>query len=218
MFKIKLLKRLKLNLLPQVIWTLIYFIGKTNRFTILGEKKYRSIEGPVIFAFWHNRIFLLPYYYRYILKKKNICVLASPSTDGEILARTFAKLRFSVARGSTRHYGKNSMVEMITRLKKGYDGAIVPDGPQGPRYEVKDGIVRLARKVALPLIPVAYNTSRRKTLSTWDLFLLPLPFSRTVLIYGDPLVIDEGMDEKVGRRLLEERLKKITQQADEYFD
>lgn len=216
--KKRLFKKLKLNLLPPIIWILIYLIGKTTKFTVIGEENYKKIKGPVIFTFWHNRIFLSVYYYRYVLKRKNICVLASPSRDGEILTRTLNKLGFLLARGSTRHYSKSALTTMIESFEKGFDGAIVPDGPQGPKYKVKEGVIRIAGKTGLPLIPVAYNTSRNKILSTWDSFIFPLPFSRAVLIYGEPLTISSDLSDEESKNLLEKRLNEITQKADEYFN
>jgi len=217
MVQSKLFKKLKLKILPPIIWLLIYFIGKTTKFTVIGEENYKKIKGPVIFTFWHNRIFLSVYYYRYILRKKNICVLTSPSRDGEILSRLVTKLGFSRVRGSSQHYGKSALTVMLEFFEKGSDGAIVPDGPQGPKYKVKEGVIRIARKAGLPLIPAAYNVSKKKILSTWDSFILPLPFSRAVLIYGEPLYISSNESDEEYRKLLEKRLKEITEQADKYF-
>jgi hypothetical protein len=214
----KLIKWLTIKMLPSAIRFLIYFVGKTTKFTVIGEEKYKKIKGPVIFTFWHNRIFLSIYYYRYILQKKNICVLTSPSRDGELLAKIVGKLGFSQSRGSSRHYGKDALLTMLERFNGGFDGAIVPDGPQGPKYKAKDGVIHIARKARIPLIPVAYNTFRKKILSTWDSFLLPLPFSRAVLIYGDPLTISNDMTDEEYRILLKKTLIEITKKADEYFD
>ena len=107
---------------------------------------------------------------------------------------------------------------MTESFEKGFDGAIVPDGPQGPKYKVKEGVVRIARKTGLPLIPVAYNTSRKKILSTWDSFLFPFPFSHAVLIYGKPLIISSNTNDDEGRELLEGSLQKITREADGFFN
>ena len=106
---------------------------------------------------------------------------------------------------------------MLDLLEKGFDAAIVPDGPQGPKYQVKEGVIHIARKTGLPLIPVAYNSSRKKVLSTWDSFLLPLPFSHAVLIYGEPLLVSSDVTDEDAKALLEKRLMKITQEADDYF-
>ena len=218
MNKSKLLKELKLKILPSIIRLLIYLVGKSVRFTVVGEDNYTAVKGPVLFTFWHNRIFLSVYYYRYILGKEKICVLASPSRDGDILARVIDRLGFSSVRGSSRHYGKNALKTMLESFKGGFDGAIVPDGPQGPKYEVKEGVVRIARRTGLPIVPTAYNTSVKKILSTWDSFILPAPFSRAVLIYGKPLVVSKKMKDSEAQRILQEELEKITRKVDRYFD
>jgi lysophospholipid acyltransferase (LPLAT)-like uncharacterized protein len=216
--KSRFLKKFKLKISPFIIWLLIYLIGRTIKFTVIGEENYKNIKSPVLFTFWHNRIFLSVYYYRYVLNKRNICVLASPSRDGEILARVIDRLGFSSVRGSSKHYSKNALITMVGAFEKGLDGAIVPDGPRGPKYKVKEGVIRIARKTGLPLVPVAYNISRKKILSTWDSFIFPLPFSNAVLIYGEPLTISSDMSDEDAKTLLEKRLKKITDDADEFFN
>lgn len=211
-------KWLKFNIFPPIIWLLIYLVGKTIKFTVIGEDNYKKLKGPVLFTFWHNRIFLSVYYYRYKLNKKKICVLASPSRDGEILTRVIDRLGFSSVRGSSRHYSKNALKTMLKLFREGFDGAIVPDGPQGPKYKVKEGVIRIARKTGLPLVPTVYNTSSKKLLPTWDSFLLPTPFSHAVLIYGKPLIVSKKMKNAEAQKMLEQALNYITQKADNFFN
>jgi lysophospholipid acyltransferase (LPLAT)-like uncharacterized protein len=71
--------------------------------------------------------------------------------------------------------------------------AITPDGPKGPRYEAKKGIVELARLANKMILPVTYSSSKKRVIQSWDRFLLPYPFSRIVFVWGDPIHVSKGM-------------------------
>ena len=113
------------------------------------------------------------------------------------------------------------MREMVRTFEDGYDIAITPDGPRGPRYRVQNGIIELARQTGMAIIPVSFNASRKKVFRSWDRFLLPFPFSRGVVVFGEPVLVSrnsEGGIFQEKRFLLEKRLRETTDRADHYFD
>jgi hypothetical protein len=70
----------------------------------------------------------------------------------------------------------------------------------------------------MPIVPVTDSASLRKTLSSWDRYIIPLPFSRVVIMHGEPIFVPrqltaERMEEK--RVQLEEALQALTHRADE---
>ena len=211
--------RLLLRLIPFLAWIFISLIGKTVRLKVLGEEPVKAIKragGHVIYAFWHNRLLLITS----ALSHRGIIVLVSASRDGEYISRTIHKLGTGTVRGSTTFRGAKALLQMAKKLKSGADGAVTPDGPQGPRYKVQPGVVHLAGKTGLPIVPVTYGAGRKTVLRSWDAFIIPHLFSRAVLIYGAPVEVPlEGSDEalEAKRQELERELKDITQQADEYF-
>ena len=94
---------------------------------------------------------------------------------------------------------------------------MTPDGPRGPRMRASDGIIQAARMAGVPIFPLTYSASNRKVIQSWDRFILPLPFSRGVFHWGDPIFVDrklddEGMEAK--RIELENALTKLTQETD----
>ena len=208
-----------LRLIPFLGWLFICLIGKTVRLKVIGEERLRALRedgSHVIYAFWHNRLLLIAY----ALRHRGIIALVSSSRDGEYISRTVHKLGTGTVRGSTTFRGTRALLQMTKKLKSGYDGAVTPDGPQGPKYKVQPGVVHLAKKTGLPIVPITYGAQRKIILNSWDGFIIPHPFSRVVLIYGSPMEVpledtDEGMEAK--RQELERTLKGITQQADEYF-
>jgi hypothetical protein len=109
---------------------------------------------------------------------------------------------------------------MIRVLENGSDVGLAPDGPQGPRHKVQKGVIDLARLSGAPILPMAFSSSKKKIFKSWDAFLLPLPFSRGVFVWGDPIYVekDGGEEYMEGKReLLEERLVAVTNLADGYF-
>ena len=208
-----------LPLIPFLGWLFIYLLGKTVRLQVIGKERletFRGFGGHVIYAFWHNRLLLVTY----CLRHQGIQVLISSSRDGEYISRTIGKLGAGAVRGSTTFRGARALLRMTKKLKAGSDGAVTPDGPQGPKYEVQPGVVHLAKRTGLPIVPITYGARRKTILNSWDGFIVPHPFSRAVLIYGSPLEVPGDSSEEVieaKRQELEESLNDITQQADEYF-
>ncbi len=208
-----------LRLIPFLGWLFIYLIGKTVRLKVIGEgnlKVLKKANGHIIYAFWHNRLLLITYAFRH----QGIIALVSSSRDGEYLSRTIHKLGMVTVRGSTTRRGAQALLQMTKKLKSGSDGAVTPDGPQGPKYKVQPGVVHLAKRTGLPIVSLAYGAKRKTILKSWDSFIIPHPFSRAVLIYGPPLEVPRDSSEEVieaKRQELEQTLGDITQQADEYF-
>lgn len=113
------------------------------------------------------------------------------------------------------------MREMLKASREGYDIAITPDGPRGPRYHVQNGIIELARRTGMAIIPLTFSSSRKKLFRSWDRFLFPYPFSRGVFIWGEPVFVPRqmnGREFESKRLLLERRLREITDRADRYFE
>jgi lysophospholipid acyltransferase (LPLAT)-like uncharacterized protein len=121
--------------------------------------------------------------------------LISPSVDGEAPAMLARKLGGHVIRGSSTHTGARALRDFYeTIAKDGVSPALTPDGPKGPVHEFKPGALMLARLTGKPILPVGIAGSRVFRFPTWDRFELPLPFSRVVVAYGEPVLVPRGLD------------------------
>jgi len=217
-----------MSLRKNIHWWLVGHVGKfvfwlwskSVRLTILGEDKYKALrdEGKaVVFLAWHGRIFIVPYFFR----KRNIMPLVSPSEDGEIPAQIMARWGYKILRGSGSHAIIRAWNVMKQELKDGGEVIIIPDGPKGPGRIMKMGGIKLAHETGAYLVPFSFSASRKKVLSSWDLFVIGKPFSRVVAIYGDPIAIDPSLDAdglEKERARLEKILCDLDAQADQYFD
>jgi len=154
---------------------------------------------PVIIAFWHNRILAitLAFLRKYPARRRGIFVLASPSRDGEILTAVMATFHVGTIRGSSSRRGSQALLELTTKLRQGFDIAVTPDGPRGPRYYLHPGLLFLASATGAPILPIHVHFSHAITLRSWDGFRIPLPFSRVEVVIAPYETLAKGSREKV---------------------
>ncbi|WP_456455422.1 lysophospholipid acyltransferase family protein [Thermovibrio sp.] len=172
-------------------------------------------EFPCIVAFWHGRMFLLPFALREFSDK--VAILISRHRDGELIAKIVERLGFKTVRGSTGRGkgGERAFLQMLKLLKKGYCVAITPDGPKGPKEKVKPGVVKLSLTSGVPIYPLTFACSSCFTLNSWDRFKIPKPFSKCKVLLGNPLKPENFSDEEEMRLELERELKSLTEIAQE---
>ncbi len=216
----RLTNRLILALVPPLAYCVIKLLSWTMRIEMINghiHDDYLRKGRPRILTFWHGRLLMMSAGYR----GKGVAIPISLHQDGELISRTVKYFGIRSIRGSTTRGGFSAMREMLKASEEGYDIAITPDGPRGPRYRVQNGIIELARRTGMTIIPVTFNASRKKVFQSWDRFLLPYPFSRGVFIFGKPLLVPQQISKGVfeqTRFLLERRLREITDRADRYFE
>lgn len=193
---------------------LVWLTGRWN--VVAGDipAGYWDRGQPFLLAFWHGRILMMPRCWR---PQKPIHMLTSQHRDGRLIADTVAHFGIQTVAGSTTRGGGSALREMVRKVKAGEWIGITPDGPRGPRMRASVGVVAMARLAGAPVLPVTYSAAWSIALGSWDRFLLPLPFTRGVIIWGRPVEVsaetsDAGMEAL--REEVEERLNAITIAAD----
>jgi lysophospholipid acyltransferase (LPLAT)-like uncharacterized protein len=192
--------RLLLTVLGWLLRVLVSLIGSTLRWHIDDSSGLlaNTPERSCIFAFWHNRIFLMPYLFRkywHTRQRDRVAVLVSASKDGEKLTQVLQKFDLICIRGSSSRRGKEALRELARLVEEGYDVGITPDGPRGPKYQCHDGVISLSQLAQAPIIPVSYDLSGKITVNSWDGFMVPLPFARATLRIGSPMTIPADADD-----------------------
>ncbi|MDE1889500.1 MAG: lysophospholipid acyltransferase family protein [Planctomycetota bacterium] len=175
------------------------------------NEKTKSLH--VIYAFWHCMM-LIP---AYVGRKRKIQVLISQHSDGEYIAQVIKRLGFGVIRGSTTRGGIRAVKALVDKAREGYPLAITPDGPRGPRFIVQHGSIYLGKKTQLPIIPTVVGLSSYWELPSWDRFRIPKPFSRALMMYGNPIPIPPHLSEEEMehyRLLLENTMREMAEKAD----
>jgi lysophospholipid acyltransferase (LPLAT)-like uncharacterized protein len=157
-----------------------------------GITKRENFPDPVIYALWHNRIFVLPALFRRFCPWRSAVALISPSKDGTALEFAFKVLNIGAARGSSSRGGAGALIALRRAIRAGHDTGITPDGPKGPVYVVKPGIIKLAESSGAPIVPLFMTFSRVWRLKSWDSFIIPFPFSKVSITFGEIIPIPKG--------------------------
>ena len=206
--------------LASLAWLFARYTGlvyATSRWQTLGREEADALlraGRPFIAAFWHGRLMMAPQGWR---AEPVMHVVVSRHRDGESIARAVRHLGVATIRGSRTRGGAAALRASLRLLREGGYLGITPDGPRGPRMRVQPGIIALARLSGVPILPATYAVSRRKVAGSWDRFVIALPFSRGVYLWGQPIHVAADADEATmerSRLLLEERLNALTADAD----
>ena len=201
-------------LIVRSLWLYLHFVGKTSKIVCIDkehEEKLRAAGTPAIYVCWHGRQAILIYAHR----GRRISPLASPSKDGEIAARLASLFGMTPVRGSSRKKPDAALRSLMEQVRKGYCIGLTPDGPVGPEREVKSGVIYLAQKLGIPILPISASFKRKTILKSWDTFLFPFPFNKVVIAYGEPIRIAEGDDLDQKSKDLKKVLDNLTDKADD---
>ena len=189
------LNSMKIKIISQILYLFIRLLNFTYRYQYIGKEnkalaKSKSPAGSFIFACWHQN--LIGTMLSHSTGEESYTMIVSESKDGELVAVTCEKFGHKPVRGSSTRGGKKAVLEIVKKLKSGLPGAITVDGPKGPSKVVKPGIVEIARLAKVPIVPLsAYPTNFWTFAKSWDQFRVPKPFSRIVIVIGEPIVVDE---------------------------
>jgi hypothetical protein len=213
--------------LEAVVWLidlLIRALSRTWKIELVagGEVFEEVLAGgrPVIFCFWHNRIvpaagLLLR---RVVPAGMDLTLVASASRDGEFSTRFMRHHGARVVRGSSTRGGARALRGVHETVRRhGSSPILIPDGPKGPPYVFKAGVLRLAQLTGAPLFNMGFAARRSWTIGTWDRMVLPKPFSRVVVTVAPPRPVPRGLTEEAleaERAALEAELAALTRQAE----
>lgn len=199
--------------------TLLKILGRTITIKVLNpevEREYMDAGRPSLLVTWHRAwlggvIYMGPRWHP--------AVMASLSQDGEWVARFERHMGCHPIRGSSTKGGMAAQKAMIRYVKQGGKVATnVADGPKGPRYKAKAGMISLAQLTGAPLIPVIWSSERAWCLRrSWDKTMIPKPFAKCVVLYGKPMKVPRRLSREQAeeyRQMLENELTRIKDEVD----
>src|SRR4051812_42050265 len=204
------------RLLATVIYTLIELVGRTLRFRWDPQAPLERIPADRrgVFCVWHNRLAVCMLVYRdYICpgrREHRLAAIVSASKDGGIVARILEHFRVEPVRGSSSRRGPQALLELTGFAERGFDLAITPDGPRGPRYQIQPGVISLAQLTGLPIVAISWDFRWKISTRSWDQFQIPLPFSRGTLRATEPLEVPRCSTDEEREALREELERRLT--------
>ena len=213
-------RRAQVPIISGAAYAFARITGPTLRYEVLGWQHIERVHSQnrrCVYSFWHQAIFLAMWWWRY----RGVVAMTSANFDGQILGRALKRLGFDVTFGSSSHGGLRGISVLARRLKLGHDVAFAADGPRGPRYRAKPGPVILSRRSRCPILAFHLFAEHAHVFEkAWDLFQLPRPFSRVVLVIGPPIEVPD----EIGRSAVESRqtdlqqmLERVRETAESWF-
>ncbi|MCP3952884.1 MAG: lysophospholipid acyltransferase family protein [Desulfobacterales bacterium] len=165
--------------------------------------------GSVLLCTWHQQFFtaIRPFE---TYRRFNPTIMISRSNDGTLIAGVAQHAGWHTVRGSSSKGGREALRNVIARLAKSKLAGHIVDGPRGPAGLVKAGVIRLAHQTNAVIVPFYTHAENRWLFNSWDRFLLPKPFSRVHLRFGDMLKFDPTRDAAIFEKQ-RARLEKIMQ-------
>jgi lysophospholipid acyltransferase (LPLAT)-like uncharacterized protein len=181
------------------------------RWTSRIERRSPPPGAPFIIALWHGRLAMM-----HLLRFGNqaLVALISSHRDGQLISKCAWYFDISTVTGSTMRGGSLAVRQLIRMAREGHSLFITPDGPRGPCMRLNKGIIDIARISGLPILPAAIGISCGKELDTWDRFVVPAPFSRIDVRWGEPIRVTRESDAAVVQAQLETALTALQLAAD----
>jgi len=209
------------GLLALLAATYLRLVNATTRWQRIMPPATRQIfeqRKAAVACFWHGRMLVMrPAWQDH---PRRFHMLISGHRDGAFIARALRRLGHSVITGSgtsPRYGGREALKQMGEVVARGEVVGVTPDGPRGPLMRAKGGAVMVAQTTGAPLIAVTGAVRRGPYLRSWDRFIVPWPFNRGVLLYGEPIYLppDARLDAlEAARRRLEEEMNRLCAEAD----
>ena len=176
-------------------------------------------KGQFILSIWHSHQCMI----YSVVDKENFYVLISASNDGEMIAKAIECLKLKSVRGSSKRHGVSGALSLIEKIKDGASAAIMVDGPKGPVYEVKEGIVNIAKITGVPIVPAIWGSKNKTFLkfNTWDNFRIPFGLCKTIALFGEPIYIPAETSKEefpMWCKKIKEAMHKVEADLEENFD
>lgn len=191
----------------------IWLVGKTSKVVEENSPEYEELrknKKPVIFTFWHGRQIYLVWAHR----NEGVYILVSKSKDGGYISGVTEKFGCKNVRGSTSRGGFEAVCSLVEKGKSGNPLAFTPDGPRGPMKIVQPGVIMVAQKTGLPIIPMSNSAKIKYIVRNWDEFHIPCPFSKIALCHGKPIYVGENDDIEKKSEEVKKALDEITAKSD----
>ena len=182
---------------------LVRALAATWRFEEVNAAPWRALraEGRAfIFTLWHGHLLAQTW----LRRREGITTMISEHRDGEIIARLVESWGYRTVRGSTSRGAGRALLGMVRDLQAGKEFAITPDGPRGPAGVAQAGVLLASEKSGAPIVPMRSEVTRAWRLGSWDRFLVPKPFAKITVVYGDPwipLAADEAAQRELAQRI-----------------
>ncbi|MBN1954031.1 MAG: hypothetical protein JW900_03170 [Anaerolineae bacterium] len=192
-------------------------VRRTARYRIEGEQHLADCGRPLIIAAWHGMQMLFAGYFVTYQDPGRYVLIVPDEPRGvtlDVWAKKMGALPFFISMGEESMVAARRLLALINLLKRqGRRLLIAPDGPDGPSHEPKAGIVFVARKAGALIVPMGTYTATGYRRRRWDQYVVPFPFSRIAVVFGEPFGIPPDVETGRAQEIVRERLNEVEQRA-----
>jgi lysophospholipid acyltransferase (LPLAT)-like uncharacterized protein len=184
---------------------LLKSLARSWRIQLVNEERWRSLydrREPHVFLLWHEA--LLPLLWQH--RNQGIAMVVSEAREGRYLSSFASSLGYRSIPGSSTRGGTRALLGAVRELQAGRAVAFTPDGPRGPRRQLKPGVIAAAQRGRAFVVPLHAEADRQWRLHSWDRFMIPQPRARVWISYGEPFTVlpgDAGFEAGVERAVAE---------------
>ena len=166
-------------------------LARSWRFRVRhGDRWQRLVDTgrPFIYLLWHEALIPLLWQHR----QQQVTIVVSEAREGQYLSDYASRIGYQLLQGSSTRGGARALLGAIRALEDGCTVAITPDGPRGPRREIKPGVVHAAQRSGAMIMPLHASSRSAWSARSWDQMFLPKPFAEVHLGYGEPFAVEPG--------------------------
>ncbi|HEY3012399.1 MAG TPA: lysophospholipid acyltransferase family protein [Gemmatimonadales bacterium] len=166
-------------------------LASSWRIRLVHEERWRRLyeaRRAHVFLLWHEA--LLPLLWQH--RGQGIAIVVSEAREGRYLSEFAASLGYRSLPGSSTRGGARALLGAVRELQAGHAVAFTPDGPRGPRRELKPGVVAAAQRGGAIIVPLHAEADRAWRLHSWDRLMIPKPLARVWITYGTPFEVAPG--------------------------
>lgn len=193
----------------------IRLIDRTGRWNVVVPPATAALirsGRPFIGAFWHGRLLMMYPAWRRLQatlgerQDDRLHAISSSHGDGQLIQLAINRFGVTTLWGSSQRGGAKVLREARRALGAGGIIIMTPDGPRGPRMRAQPGIAYLAGSAGVPVVPVTFAARGKRTLESWDRFMLVWPFASGTLALDEPLWPHAGDDTEATRMRIEQQM------------
>ena len=194
----------------KILYLIILLSYRFNKNKVIGESNIEDLDSFILVS-WHGKVLGLMEY----MKHKGYFALVSQSRDGELITRIAKNFGYNFFRGSSNKGGKEAIKNIGDFFEENIDAKIIitPDGPTGPEHKVKPGALILSQNSGKPIIPMIVDVKKSWKFKNWHTFYLSKPFSKMLVVFGEPLYFNKDEGIETGTQKIEDALKKVDEAA-----
>jgi lysophospholipid acyltransferase (LPLAT)-like uncharacterized protein len=174
-----------------IVAPVLRLLAVSWRIHVLHEHRWRRVyqaRQPHLFLLWHEA--LLPLLWQH--RRQGIAIVVSEAREGKYLSDFAASLGYRSLHGSSTRGGARALLGAVRELQAGHAVAFTPDGPRGPRRELKPGVIAAAQRGGGVVVPLHAESDRVWRLHSWDRLMIPKPFAHVWITYGEPFEVSPG--------------------------